>query len=202
MHHRREEPSPRAQQYERPACDARHLAEDEIGSGARHLFQPVRNALAALALLIKCSHFNANPIDFQSCCAKISPFMNYTSTSLRRAAEITEEIEELERQLNNLFSQGDNFAPVVAERLTKTKAKTKARALKRQPRGLLSSAVLEVLKASKTPLNAAQIHEGLRKKKFYRSSDNPKETKKILGIRLYRLAGVKALGKGLFAPAA
>jgi len=145
-----------------------------------------------------------------------------TSAQYLRAAQIQERIEKLQAQLDSLLS-GTDGSPSTSNLLTKAKqrpkpkvsSKTKtlhsitkghgkplkkleAQKAKRQPRGTLSSAVVAVLKGVDEPLNTAQIFEKLTARDFAFSQDDPKTNKKLLGIRLYRLAGIKSLGKGLF----
>jgi hypothetical protein len=126
--------------------------------------------------------------------------MPLTSVSLRKAAEVTAKIEALQDELDSILGQGrditmDTKTGTVPPRARKRKIGARK---PRRARGALREAVAEVLKKSTKPLKAAQIYEQLVQKKSY--PDNPK-SKKILGIRLYKLAGVKSLGKGLFAAA-
>jgi len=145
-----------------------------------------------------------------------------TSARYRQAAELQERIEGLQAQLDSLLS-GTDGSPSTSNVLTKAKQRPKpklsskpttlhaiakgrakppetpkAQKAKRQPRGTLSSAVAAVLKDAGKPLNTAQIFEKLTARNFVFSQDDPGANKKILGIRLYRLAGIKSLGKGLF----
>ena len=145
-----------------------------------------------------------------------------TSAQYRRAAELQERVEQLQAQLDRLLSgiDGSPSAPNVlarAKQRPKPKVSSKPKTLhaitkvhgkplknlktqkaKRQPRGTLSSAVVAVLKDASKPLSTAQIFEELVAKNFTFNQDDPRANKKVLGIRLYRLAGIKSLGKGLF----
>jgi hypothetical protein len=144
------------------------------------------------------------------------------SAQYRQAAELQERIEQLQAQLRSLLS-GIDGSPSASNLLTKAKQQPKPKVssrpktllaitkghgqpvknletqkAKRQPRGALSSAVVAVLKQAGKPLNTAQIFEKLTARNFSFSQDEPRTNKKILGIRLYRLGGIKSLGKGLF----
>ena len=55
--------------------------------------------------------------------------------------------------------------------------------------------MVEILKKSQKPLKNADIYDALVAK-GYRFTF--KEPKKVLGIRLYKMLGVQALGGGLF----
>jgi hypothetical protein len=59
----------------------------------------------------------------------------------------------------------------------------------------LTSAVVTILKRSGKPLRAANIFEILAAEGYPLKG---KEPKKVLGIRLYKMAGVQVLGDGLF----
>jgi len=145
-----------------------------------------------------------------------------TSAQYLRAAEIQERIEKLQAQLDSLLS-GIDGSPSASNVLTKAKQRPKPKVgsktktlhaitkghgkpvknpetqkAERQPRGTLSSAVVAVLKQADKPLNTAQIFEKLTARNFRFSQDDPRANKRILGIRLYRLGGIKSLGKGLF----
>ena len=56
-------------------------------------------------------------------------------------------------------------------------------------------AVVAVLKKSKTPLKTADIYDSLVAQGYHFTFNEPK---KVLGIRLYKMLGVQALGGGLF----
>jgi hypothetical protein len=59
----------------------------------------------------------------------------------------------------------------------------------------LTPAVVAVLQKSGKPLKTAQIYEALLAQGYGFTFAEPK---KILGIRLYKMAGVRRLGGGLF----
>jgi hypothetical protein len=123
----------------------------------------------------------------------------HSASTLRKAAEITEQIESLQAQLDSLLNDGDKVptitkAPAVPRFAAKRNSRRAPKKV-RQPRGTFAAAVREVLKNSTEPLRTAQIFEQLVRKG---SVQNTANAKKVLGIRLYKLAGVKSLGGGLF----
>ena len=56
-------------------------------------------------------------------------------------------------------------------------------------------AVVEILKKIKKPLKTADIYDALVAKGYQFTFREPR---KVLGIRLYKMLGVKALGEGFF----
>ena len=62
-------------------------------------------------------------------------------------------------------------------------------------KGTLGPAVVAILKKSRKPLKAADIYDALVVQGYMFTF---KEAKKVLGIRLYTMLGVKPLGGGLF----
>jgi hypothetical protein len=127
----------------------------------------------------------------------------YSASTLRKAADITEKIESLQARLDDLLNDGNNvptFTKATATRQVAAKRNSPRAPKKvRQPRGAFTFAVREVLKNSTEPLRTAQIFEQLVKKGTVQNTPN---AKKVLGIRLYKLVGVKSLGGGLFGLAA
>jgi hypothetical protein len=129
--------------------------------------------------------------------------MQLNSTRLRKASAIAEQIEHLEEELSNLLNDGGDQNPAIkpVEPIRKSRIAVARKGLRpvstttSQPRNLLSSTVVDILKRSRKPLNTARIYEKLVEKNFHLNSP---DQKKYLGIRLYKLAGVKSLGKGLF----
>jgi hypothetical protein len=140
--------------------------------------------------------------------------MTTSSSTLRKAADLQERIEQLQQELDALFQQTGEAAdgaptrpegqkqPVTppAERRGKaTVAAPAARGRGRRrgsPSGPLAPAVVQVLKAKRTPMGVAEILEGLRANGYQYPSADPK---KNLGARIYRLKGVKQVGPGQFA---
>jgi hypothetical protein len=126
-----------------------------------------------------------------------------SSKTFTQAAQIAEEIESLEKQLDNLLRGGET--PVDNQTTPKAPAKRRVAAPKKAPsaaiqapeqgRGTLRPAVVAVLKKSKTPLKTADIYDNLVAQGYQFTFNEPK---KVLGIRLYKMLGVQALGGGLF----
>ncbi len=133
--------------------------------------------------------------------------VHYSSKTFVQAAEIAEQIEQLEKQLSALL-QGENSvvvkpsAPKAApkrrvsapKRAEKAEAAPTAKAAE-EGRGTLRPAVVAILKKSKNPLKTADIYDALVDQGYKFTF---KEAKKVLGIRLYKMLGVQPLGGGLF----
>jgi len=140
---------------------------------------------------------------------------------LRKAADLQEQIEQLQKQLTDLLETGDEpAAPAEApapsagqgqrhkapaeppsrarKPATTAKASSQGRGGKRRgsPSGPLAPAVVEVLKGSNTPMSVSEILEGLIKSGYQYPSAEPK---KNLSARIYRLKGVRQVGPGRFA---
>jgi hypothetical protein len=129
-----------------------------------------------------------------------SYLVHIPASKLKTAARIAEEIESLQKQVATLL-QNDSDHPV--ERPVKATSKTVAPAnSQRRPtkedakeRGTLRPAVHQVLARSKTPLNAGAIYDALVASKYKFSFS---DARRILRIRLYKMAGIQPLGGGLF----
>jgi len=129
--------------------------------------------------------------------------VHYSSNTFAKAAQIAEQIESLENQLSVLLQGRDS----IAEKQSTPKAAPKRRiALPKKAdsaapkaaedgRGTLRPAVVAILKKSKNPLKTADIYDALVAQGYKFTF---KETKKVLGIRLYKMLGVQPLGGGLF----
>ena len=126
--------------------------------------------------------------------------MHLTSKQFARAAAIAEEIESLEKQVNDLL-QGKEiaFQPESSLKTPPTrsvkKIATSTPVADNEARGTLTPAVVRILKRSKKPLRAADIYDALVAQGYPFTG---KEPKKVLGIRLYKMSGVQVLGEGLF----
>jgi hypothetical protein len=126
-----------------------------------------------------------------------------SSKTFAQAAQIAEQIESLEKQLDNLLRGGET--QVDNQSAPKAPPKRRVSATKKvlpsatqapeQGRGTLRPAVVAVLKKSKIPLKTADIYDSLVAQGYQFTF---KEPKKVLGIRLYKMLGVQALGGGLF----
>jgi hypothetical protein len=120
-----------------------------------------------------------------------------TSKQLTEAAQIAEQIESLEKRLEEIFRSGDAQKQFTAK-TTLHKGNTlaaKQPRVSKESRGTLRPAVVELLKKSKNPLKAADIYNALLSKGYEFTFRDPK---KVLGIRLYKMAGIQPLGGGLF----
>ena len=129
--------------------------------------------------------------------------MHLTSKQFARAAAIAEEIESLEKQVNDLL-QGKGItlqpesspkAPPPRRVPAPKKIATSAPVASNEERGTLTPAVVRILKRSKKPLRAADIYDALVAQGYPFTG---KEPKKVLGIRLYKMSGVQVLGEGLY----
>jgi hypothetical protein len=140
--------------------------------------------------------------------------MTPPSSTLRKAADLQERIEQLQHELDALLQPTGEVvegapgrpegqkqpATSPAERRGKAAAAapaTRDRGRQRgSPGGPLAPAVVQVLKAKGAPMGVAEILEGLRANGYRYPAANPK---KNLGARIYRLTGVKQVGPGQFA---
>lgn len=126
--------------------------------------------------------------------------MNISANTFKAAARIAEEIESLQKRLDELLQDGPGHPP---ERITASRRRTpptenllsKPPKRDKKARGTLRPAVHEVLARSKTPLNAGAIYDALVASKYKFSFSEPR---RILRIRLYKMAGIQPLGDGLF----
>jgi hypothetical protein len=139
--------------------------------------------------------------------------MTPSSSTLRKAADLQERIEQLQQELDALFEQTAEAADDAARRPEGQKQPTTAPTERRgkaavaapaargrgrrrgSPSGPLAPAVVTVLKAKGTPMSVAEIVEGLRANGYQYAAADPK---KNLGARIYRLQGVKQVGPGRF----
>ena len=129
--------------------------------------------------------------------------VHFSSKNLAQAAQIAEQIESLENQLN-LLLQGENSVSEKAS-IPKSAPKRRVSSPKKaesaepkapdEARGTLRPAVVAILKKSKNPLKTADIYDALVEQGYQFTF---KEAKKVLGIRLYKMLGVQPLGGGLF----
>jgi hypothetical protein len=121
-----------------------------------------------------------------------------TSKTLRRAAIVQKKIEDLQIQLDALFESEKYDGTARKSQLPSRKATRRQTTISVPPvkgSGPLTPAVHRVLAEAGTSLKTAGIYDALVAERFKFPFDEPK---KNLGIRLYKMAGVKPLGKGLF----
>ena len=136
--------------------------------------------------------------------------MNLSSSNLRKAAEIQKQIERLQGELDSILQAGKEAsatetivaatAPVVARRVRGKKVTGrspagKSRGRSTSPTGPLAPAVVRVLKSKDSPMSVSEILAGLFSNGYKFASSEPK---KNLFARIYRLKGVKQIGRGKF----
>jgi hypothetical protein len=126
--------------------------------------------------------------------------VNISASNLKAAARIAEEIETLQAQLAALLQNHSNPSSARPFKVTSTTQPSASSAPKpgkkqSKERGTLRPAVHQVLARSKTPLNAGAIYDALVAAKYKFSFSEPR---RILRIRLYKMAGIQPLGGGLF----
>lgn len=131
--------------------------------------------------------------------------MKLSSSTLRKAAEIQERIEQLQTELGSLLqSEGrQNSAPssqvstpVVSRGRGRKVTLVKGRGRRStSPTGPLAPAVVQVLKSKNSPMSVSEILDGLFANGYKFASPEPK---KNLFARIYRLKGVKQVGPGKF----
>ena len=125
--------------------------------------------------------------------------MHISANNLKAAARIAEEIETLQAQLAALFQNHNNTHLQTVKATSKTgpsaSSVPKPKKKESKRRGTLRPAVHQVLAKSKAPLNAGAIYDALVAAKYKFSFSEPR---RILRIRLYKMAGIQPLGGGLF----
>ena len=129
--------------------------------------------------------------------------MHLTSKQFADAAKIAEQIEALERQINDLLQGKEiTFQPESSPKgpprrgvSPLRKVVTSAPVANKEGRGTFRPAVVRILKRSKKPLRTADVYNALVAQGYPFTFEEPK---KILGIRLYKMLGVQPLGGGLF----
>ncbi len=137
--------------------------------------------------------------------------MKLSSSTLRKAAELQERIEQLESQLHELLETGEEHvvtqaaspiaSPVRRRGRRKAQSSGSIRGRGRRstsPTGPLAPAVVKVLKAKGSPMGVSDILSNLLSNGYKFNSPEPK---KNLFARIYRLKGVKQVGPGRFAAA-
>jgi hypothetical protein len=135
-----------------------------------------------------------------------------SSSTLRKAAEIQERIEQLQAELDGLLQTGEEATSVVAATTTPNVNRRLGRRGRKaavatatggargrrstSPTGPLAPAVVKVLKSRNSPMSVSEILDGLLSNGYKFASPEPK---KNLFARIYRLKGVKQVGPGKFA---
>ncbi len=131
--------------------------------------------------------------------------MKLSSSTLRKAAEIQERIEQLQTELGSLLqSEGQQNSappsqvstPVVSPGRGRKVTPVRGRGRRStSPTGPLAPAVVQVLKSKNSPMSVSEILDGLLANGYRFASPEPK---KNLFARIYRLKGVKQVGPGKF----
>jgi hypothetical protein len=126
-----------------------------------------------------------------------------SSSTLRKAAEIQERIEQLQTELDGLLrndsgqSSPPESAPVATRGQVRRVGVVRGRGRRStSPTGPLAPAVVQVLKSKNSPMSVSEILDGLLSNGYKFASPEPK---KNLFARIYRLKGVKQVGPGKFA---
>jgi hypothetical protein len=126
-----------------------------------------------------------------------------SSSTLRKAAEIQERIEQLQAELDGLLrnDSGQSSVPESVPVATRGQVRRAGVARRRgrrstSPTGPLAPAVVQVLKSKNSPMSVSEILDGLLSNGYKFASPEPK---KNLFARIYRLKGVKQVGPGKFA---
>jgi hypothetical protein len=150
--------------------------------------------------------------------------LTLNTSTLRRALDLQERIEGLQRELSRLLGKNVSLAGFVSETVSisgprrrgrkpgrkpgrpakKTanrgrKARTspfKGKKRPSSPSGPLAPAVHKVLKRAGGPMNVDAILQGLKQDKYVWKVSNPKAN---LAARVYTMPGVKKTGPGMFA---
>lgn len=146
--------------------------------------------------------------------------LTLNTSTLRRALDLQERIEGLQRELSRLLGKNSSLAGFVSETVAATGPRRRgrkagrpaSRAAKRgakkrtspfkgkkrpsSPSGPLAPAVHKVLKRAGGPMNVDAILKGLKQDKYVWKVSNPKAN---LAARVYTMPGVKKTGPGMFA---
>jgi hypothetical protein len=151
--------------------------------------------------------------------------LTLNTSTLRRALDLQERIEGLQRELSRLLGKNVSLAGLVSETVSFSgprrrgrkpgrkpgrpakKAAKRGRRKKRtspfkgkkrpsSPSGPLAPAVHKVMKRAGGPMNVDAVLQGLKQDKYVWKVSNPKAN---LAARIYTMPGVKKVGPGMFA---
>lgn len=147
--------------------------------------------------------------------------VNLTTSSLRRALELQERIEDLQRELTRILGKNVSLSGFAGETVSVTgsgrrgrkpgrpakKSAQSGKGKKRtspfkgkrrpsSPSGPLAPAVHKAMKRAGAPMNVDAILQGLKQDKYVWKVSEPK---KNLAARVYTMPGLKKTGPGLFA---
>lgn len=118
-----------------------------------------------------------------------------TVEQLKKAIAIREQITQLERELSEIFNASSveerlpNGAPI---KRTPTLLKPGRKPMRARD---LGDSMLDVLRASSSPMRSAEIYAELERKGYPFTSV---DAKKLVGVRLCSLKGAKKVGLGLY----
>jgi hypothetical protein len=129
-----------------------------------------------------------------------------SSSTLRKAAEIQERIEQLQTELGGLLQSegGEQNSAAVSQASTAVVTQERGKKVapvggrgrrSTSPTGPLAPAVVQVLNSKSSPMSVSEILDGLLSNGYKFASPEPK---KNLFARIYRLKGVKQVGPGKF----
>lgn len=151
--------------------------------------------------------------------------LNFTVSTLRRALDLQQKIESMQRDLAHLLG-GNISLPGLADdsasqpaprrrgrkpgrpkgsgrkpgrpakKTGKRVSPLKGKKRPSSPSGPLAPAVVKVMKRAGGPLNVDAVLQGLKQDKYVWNVSDPK---KNLAARIYKLAGVVKVGPGMFA---
>lgn len=126
------------------------------------------------------------------------------SDPIKRLAEISGHIHILRAEARVLINQlGEHLGLTIREPKSHRDEVQRQVPLKngrasrrrRSASGPLAPAVCEVLKQAGRPLKVKEIFDALQNAKYQLTGSNPKRS---LGVRMYKLPGVRSLGDGTF----
>jgi hypothetical protein len=122
-----------------------------------------------------------------------------SSSTLRKAAEIQEEIENLEGELRNLLTAGEVPEPKLHHRTGRMNfiARRARRQINKGARRRgVAAGVRQILRREGKPMKVAKIYGRLLAAGYSFRSSNPKNS---LTAQMYRMQGVRRTGPGEFA---
>jgi hypothetical protein len=129
--------------------------------------------------------------------------LKISSSTLRTAAGIQEEIEKLEGELEQLLTAsgvskaGDGSLGSPSQRgTTKVVARSATKKAGKSGPGALAAGVRQILRRQGKPIRVAEIYRRLLAAGYSFRSSNPKNS---LTAQMYRMRGVRRTGPGEFA---
>ena len=147
--------------------------------------------------------------------------LTLNTSTLRRALDLQERIEGLQREVSRLLGKNVSLAGFVSETVSidgprrrgrkpgrpakkvakRGRRKTRTSPFKGKkrpssPSGPLAPAVHKVIKRAGAPMSVDAILQGLKQDKYVWKVSDPK---KNLAARVYKMPGVKKVGPGMFA---